>query len=351
MGRSPSGEDLESLIRWATEAGIVPGAVVRVEKEGRKVVEAASGWAMLDPERRPMRVDSLFDLASLTKPVATATSVMILVERGSISLDDPVRKFLPEFRGEGKEEVTIRHLLTHTSGLPAHRKFYLGLSGKEAILRAVCRTPLESLPGKVFRYSDLGFILLGEIVERASGQPLEEFCLKNIFEPLGMRETCFRPDPKKYGDRLVATEFCEWRGRVICGEVHDENAWAMGGVAGHAGLFSTALDLSSFLRMLLRGGELDGIRILRQETVSLMLSAGRGPAASFGLGWNICPPAPSFSPKTFWHTGFTGTVICADPEGGVSVVLLTNRIHPSRNTPSFFPFRTLALEVAGRAAR
>jgi len=350
MGRRPKPEDLRRLLDWATEAGIVPGAVVRVEREGRTIVEASSGWAMLLPERRPMRPDCLFDLASVTKPVATSTSIMILVERGEVSLDTPVGSLVPEFRGGHKGEVTIRHLLAHTSGLPAHLRFYETLSGKEEIVRAVCKTPLEALPGKRFRYSDLGFILLGEVVERASGVPLDRFCKENIFDPLGMRDTCFKPDLRRFARRLVATEFCKWRGRVICGEVHDENAYAMGEVAGHAGLFSTARDLTTFLRMLLNEGELDGVRILRPESVRLMFSPLGGPVSHFGLGWHISAPVPSFSERTFWHSGFTGTFVCADPEGMVTVVLLTNRIHPSRETPGFLQFRSLALQVARETA-
>ncbi len=336
-----------AVLERAVESGAFPGAVALVARHGRIVLHEAVGKASLRPTVREMTRETIFDLASVTKVVATLPAVMILLERGSLRLDDAVTRFMPEFGKAGKEEVLIRHLLTHTAGLAPFGFLYRCCGSREKILARICEYPLENPVGAVEVYSDLGLIILGEIVGRVSGQPLDVFARQEIFAPLGMADTMYRP-PAELQERIAATEDDPWRGRVLVGEVHDENAYAMGGVSGHAGLFSTARDLAIYAQMFLNGGEYGGKRLLspltiRQTTVRQNAAI---PASTRGLGWLLKDPAFTsagdlLSPEAYGHTGFTGTMLWIDPVVDLFIILLTNRVHPSRENDAILRVRPL----------
>jgi CubicO group peptidase (beta-lactamase class C family) len=327
--------DLDRALQEATDRGATAGAEGLVLVGNKIVYHNAKGFLKKTPNEVPLRKDAVFDLASLTKVVVTTTSVMILVERGKIDLDEPVHTYLPEFTGFGKDAITVRQLLTHSSGLGNMSGVYFLKPGKRGYREFVWRIGLANEPGSERVYSDLGLTIAGWLVERVSGRPLDEFAEKEIFKPLGMKQTFFLPPLSKRW-RCAATEKCPWRGRVLQGEVHDENAFAMGGVAGHAGLFSTAKDLALFCRMMLNGGSYDRGRILHPETVREMTRPQ--PLADYnrqGLGWWIQEemgqkPGWLRSGKSYGHTGFTGTSLWLDPENDVAAILLMNAIHPNR---------------------
>lgn len=343
-------EALDRAVESAVMLGQCPGAVVWVEYAGA-VHERAFGWRSLEPDREAMTFDTIFDLASLTKVVATTPAVMQLVEAGLLELDRPVAWYWPEFGRSGKQGITVRQLLTHTSGLRPGLKLGPGTGGREAVLLQLCEeVPMEP-PGAVFRYSDLNFIVLGELVERVSALPFEVFCRRRLFAPLGMRDTGFQPGPEER-QRVAPTERLE-DGTILRGTVHDPTARRMGGVAGHAGLFSTGSDLARFARMLLQGGELDGVRVLRPDTVRLMTSVQvwAGPGVRRALGWDMESPYSSargrwFSPESYGHTGWTGTSLWVDPTLRMFVILLANRNHPVARGD----LRTLRYQVATLAA-
>lgn len=335
----------------------IPGAVVlaRMPHDGEVMLhESVRGVAVQKPERIAMARDTIFDLASLTKPIVTATSLMLLVAEGRVDLDDPVVKVLPAFGERGKESVTIRHLLTHTSGLKPWRPFHEALlererkkgerllgtpAAREAVLERIHRSSLVHDPGEAAVYGDLDFILLGAIVEEIAGQPLDGFAHERIFAPLGMTDTRFvrlgdgAPEvPDAERRRFAATENCPWRGKVLWGEVHDPNAWAMGGVAGHAGLFATADDVMRFAVCVLDvwHGRSDA---LPREWLRTFLTRNEVPdQTTWALGWDTPTPGASssgkhFSPGSVGHLGFTGTSLWIDLEREAVVVMLTNRVH------------------------
>lgn len=322
-------------VRAAVARGIVegklPGAVVWIE-HSTDMAHWAQGDRAVVPAREAMTEDTIFDAASLTKVVATAPSMMLLIERGRVKLDAPVRDYLPEF---APANVTVRHLLTHTSGLPAEipkdsaQPDWRGYA--EGIRRACACTP-EPAPGTVFRYSDVNFILLGEIVRRVSGRTLDVFAREEIFVPLGMKDTGFLPAPE-LRPRIAPTERDE-HGVMLHGVVHDPTSRRMGGVAGHAGMFTTAADLARYARVMLRG-EVDGVRLLKPETLRLMQST-QTPAALAerrGLGWDIdtrySRPRGKFFPLgSFGHTGFTGMALWIDPASDAFYLFLSSRLHP-----------------------
>ncbi len=325
---------VEQTIQAAISEGQTPGAVICVGTAERILYLGAFGRRQEVPRSLPMHTDTIFDLASLTKVVATAPAICLLWQQGQIDLDAPVRCYLPEFSGGHKNRVTVRHLLTHTSGLPAFKNYLQkGLKGRpEAILTDICQTRLKAPPGKAFIYSDLGFILLGEIVRRVSGWDLDTFCRRFLYQPLRMRWTRFNPPPS-WHRRCAATEWRE--GQMTQGVVHDPNAYALGGVAGHAGLFSIASDLARFCQMLLREGELNGVRLFEPEVVQAMRT-NHCPVEGIqrGLGFDILSPyspqmkGDRFPVGVFGHTGYTGTSLAVDPFKGVFFILLTNRVHP-----------------------
>ena len=333
---------IEPLVREAIAEKKLPGAVVVVGRGDRILYQKAIGNRALVPATEPMTLDTVFDLASLTKVVATTTSVMILVEQGRIRLSDRVSSYIPGFERYGKADITIRHLLTHVSGLrPDVDLADLWMGYETAIGLAVDEVP-TSRPGERFVYSDINFFLLGDIVQRVSGQPLDRFARERIFEPLGMRDTTFNP-PASLAPRIAPTESCTQYGwpcqgpgmAMLRGVVHDPTARRMGGVAGHAGVFSTAADLATFCRMLLGGGAFQSARILSPLAVEKMTSAASPDLETNtrGLGWDIDSTFSSNRGEllpigSFGHTGFTGTSIWIDPATEMFVVFLSNRVHP-----------------------
>src|SRR6185295_10743320 len=332
--RSAGLQEADRLLEDFRARRAFPGGVLAVGYRGALVHLHPFGRLTYDADAPPVTAETLYDLASLTKVVATTTMAMILVDEGRLDLDQPVQRFLPGFQGAGKETVTVRHLLTHSSGLDATALLYKELRGRTAFVERIESMELGYPPGSRSVYSDLGIILLGEILEKVSGQPLASFVRERVFVPLGMHDTMFTP-PSKLRSRIAPTEIDPWRGRLIQGEVHDENAFAMGGVAPHAGLFSTAGDLARFAQMLLNGGTLAGHRIVSRETVDLFTRRAGIPGSDRGLGWDTKSAEGSsagslFSLRSFGHTGFTGTSIGIDPERQLYVILLTNRVHPTR---------------------
>ncbi|MGD8238069.1 MAG: DUF1343 domain-containing protein [Armatimonadota bacterium] len=326
--------DLDEVLREAVAGEGVPAAVAVVLKQGTIVYSGAFGERRSADVHHPVHSETIFDLASLTKMVATNTAIQILRDEGALALDDPVARFLPELRDTDKDRITVLHLLTHTSGLPRWGRWFRELTGKEAYLETIAALPLEAEIGARSEYSDLGFMLLGLLVGRVAGADLDEFARRRIFRPLGMKDTCFLPARQAWG-RCAATEDCPWRQRIIQGEVHDENAFAMGGIAGHAGLFSTAPDLARFAQLLLDGGEYAGARILKPETVrELNVPPLPEAAPGSGLGWRLDMARNRWrwlaSDGAFGHSGFTGTSLWIDPEQRVASILLTNAIHPRR---------------------
>lgn len=331
---------IDDVINGALARGTFPGAVVLVARNGKVVRHTDYGMAMETPQPREMAPSTLFDLASLTKVIVTVPLSLMLVERGLWQLNDPIDRFLPQFEGGGKPQITLWHLLTHTSGLPAWANlFYRGPGRDQAYSELFTDNwPVTSLlhrPGERVIYSDLGYILLGKAIEAVSGKTLDIIADEWIFTPLGMSDTMFNP-PEALEARIAATEEDPDRGGVLVGVVHDENAWAMGGVAGHAGLFSTTWDLARFAHMLLNRGYANGRRILSPSAIDLMTSPQtEGLNERRGLGWMIQGPGTSaagdlMSSRAFGHTGFTGTSVWIDPVYELIVVLLTNRVHPQR---------------------
>jgi len=304
-----------------------------VSRAGEVLHLMSYGMAVVTPKRLPMRLNTMFDLASLTKPIV-AVALMTLWERGKVNLHDRVCEYVPELSASEKRSITLWHLLTHTSGLPAWAPLYRMCESPEEVFRVIAKLEPEARAGARVVYSDLNFMLLGRVVEVASGVPLDAYLRESVLEPLGMSSTMYNPPPK-LRELTAATELCKWRGRVIWGEVHDENAYFMGGVSGHAGLFSTALDLYRFSSMMLSGGSLRGARVLSSDTVELMTeNHTRGLNSARGLGWALREDGwqggELMSDKAYGHTGFTGTSLFVDPEREAAVVMLTNRIHPSR---------------------
>ena len=313
----------------------MPGAVYHLERAGM-AYQKAFGKYSYEAGAAAVTPATVFDAASLTKIVATAPSVMLLAEDGRIALDAPLVRYLPECAGQGRDPITVRHLLTHTSGLPAGLPATPAWHGLPRALELACsRTPTDA-PGTAFRYSDVNYILLGELVRRVSGTPLDRFAKERIFTPLAMRDSGFVPLRGFAAARIAPTQRLPGDGlRLLQGEVHDPTARRMEGVAGSAGLFTTVHDLARFARMLLAGGELDGVRILSRDSVRLMTTAQTGPSimAQRGMGMDIDSPfarprGTLFPVGSYGHTGFTGCILWIDPASGTFYVLLSNRVYP-----------------------
>jgi CubicO group peptidase (beta-lactamase class C family) len=322
---------IERVVQRGIKAGGYPGAAVIVGRNGAAVFEKGFGKLSWSSSSTPVDAErTIYDIASLTKVVGTTTAIMILFDEKKIDLDAPVVSYIPTFGGGDKDRVTIRQLLTHTSGLPAGKDIWRIAQTPLEARAAVLSVPLEGRPGAQYIYSDLGADVLGMLVEVVSGEPLDKFLQKRVFGPLGMNETFFRPaDSLRY--RIAPTEVTPPRGYPLQGEVHDENAYALGGVAGHAGLFSTAADLSVFAQMMLNGGEYNGVQIISKPTVDLFISRTVGHRA---LGWDTADgdygSGRYLGPTAYGHTGFTGTSLWIDPEREMFVILLTNRVHAAR---------------------
>ncbi len=322
---------IDRVVQRGITAGGFPGAAVVVGRKGASVWHKGFGhldWAKSSPAVSPS--ETIYDLASLTKVVGTTTAVMILYDEGLIGLDDPVSKYLPEFSGGLKDSVTVRLLLEHRSGLPPDRPLWRLASSPADARRIVLSTSLDYRPGTRYVYSDLGAMTLAFIVEQVTGQPLDGFLHDRVYAPLGMNHTLFRPaDSLK--DEVAPTEVTPPRGYPLQGEVHDENAYALGGVAGHAGLFSTAQDLAVFAQMMLNGGEYDGVRIVADSTIRLFTTRAAGNRA---LGWAMADgqwgSGEFLSDQAYGHVGYTGTSLWIDPTRDMFVILLTNRVHAAR---------------------
>ena len=356
-------DSIDETCTAGVTAGAFPGAVVLAGNSEEILFHRAYGQRALVPSPLPMTPDTVFDLSSLTKPMATATAMMLLVRDGRVGLDDPVRTVIPELGVGAKAAITFRHFLNHTSGLPAWKPYYecvvhtsgggpTRLSARRGhVFQQVHEEPLATPPGEKCCYSDLGFILLGEVIERISGQPLDRFCHDEIFPAMGLRSTFFvdliRCAEERPRFPIAATEDCPWRRKILCGEVHDDNAFAMGGVAGHAGLFASAADVHRFIRFLGRCREGAEPDFLPAAVVREFLEADRVlPGQTHVLGWDTPSPGASssgshFSGRAVGHLGFTGTSIWWDLERDVHVVFLTNRVHPSRDNPGIREFRPL----------
>jgi CubicO group peptidase (beta-lactamase class C family) len=318
------------VVQRGISAGGYPGASAVVGRRGYAVIKRGFGSLSWSAESQKVDEHTVYDLASLTKVVGTTTALMVLYDEGKIDLDAPVRQYLPAFSGGAKDRVTIRHLLTHHSGLPPGRDLWRSARNAAEAREQVLATPLICRPGDCYEYSDLGADVLGFVVETVSGQRLDKFLKERVFDRLGMEDTFFLP-PASVKWRTAPTEVTPPRGYPLKGEVHDENAYALGGVAGHAGLFSTAADLSIYAQMLLNGGEYQNVRIVADSTVKLFTRRESGTRA---LGWDTCNNRGScgslMGAGAFGHTGYTGTSLWLDPERDLFVVLLTNRVHAAR---------------------
>jgi CubicO group peptidase (beta-lactamase class C family) len=357
---------VEEAFLEAIAQGVFPGAVVIVSKDDEVVYERALGHRSLVPEKTPLELNTIFDLASLTKPLATTVAVMLLVRERKIRIDDQVTRFIPTFGVYGKSVTTFRQLLNHSSGLPAWKPYYEEIvknekagrinfvasrAAKNYVLEQIHREKPSHPPGAESLYSDLGFMVLGELVEAASGWSLDRFCQDRIFRPLGLRSTAFvdltqlrtrHLQPVK--EMIAPTENCPWRKKILCGEVHDDNAYAMGGVVGHAGLFSSARDIDRLVSRLHRcffGKD----NFLPQSLIREFLTRDESiKNSTFALGWDTPSPGRSasgsyFSPQSVGHLGFTGTSVWWDLEKNCHIILLTNRVHPSRKNEKIRDFR------------
>ncbi|NBV21702.1 MAG: DUF1343 domain-containing protein [Proteobacteria bacterium] len=325
--------EMDTAILQAIEDKKLPGGVLWLQKLGGAAYRHAYGHRALVPAAEPMSYDTIFDAASLTKVIATTPAMMRLIEQGKVSLADHVIKFIPEFGTLGKEVITVRQLLTHTSGLRPDVGLKPDWSGNDAAIQLACAEKIAAPPGTKIIYSDTGLILVGEIVRRVSGMPLDQFVQREVFGPLGMKDTGFNPPRDKLA-RIAPTEVED--GQPVRGIVHDPRARRMGGVAGHAGLFTTAADLALFARMMLNEGELAGVRVFKPETVRLWTSVQTPPgvAGRRGLGWDIDtsysgPRGKLFPIGSYGHTGWTGTSIWIDPFSKTFLIFLSNRNHPT----------------------
>jgi CubicO group peptidase (beta-lactamase class C family) len=323
-------QHIDAIVAEGLKREQMPGCVVLVGSRGKIAWLRAYGSKQLQPEAVPMTTDTVFDLASLTKPIATATSVMTLIEQGRLKLDDRVAQHIPEFAANGKDAITIQHLLTHQGGLIPDNALRDYLDGPKLAFERIHQLELTAEPGSKFIYSDVSFLVLGELVELISGQPLNDYAQSTIFEPLGMAETMFLPN-ESLRARAAVTQ--QRDGHWMQGEVHDPRSFALGGVAGHAGLFSTAGDLAKYAQMLINGGKLGDARILSEETVALMRNPVEVPGGLRALGWDVRTGYSSnrgdlLSDEAFGHGGFTGTAIWIDPQLELFVIFLSNRVHP-----------------------
>jgi len=328
----PAFEQIDKIVEEEIEKGNFPGAVVLVGRQNEILYWKAFGHQVIEPNVEPAGKDTIFDLASLTKPIATAPSIMILKDRGAIDLDDYVGKYLPAFACNGKQEVRIRHLLTHTSGLPAYTnadalKEQFGTPCPEKVIEKICSLQAASKPGEEFRYSCLGYITLAKIVEVASGKSIDDFSQENIFAPLGMKRTTYNP-PESWRKGIAGSEIAD--GPLFRGTVHDPLARLMAGVSGNAGLFSNAHDLSIYCQMLLNGGIYKGKRILSTEAINLLTTEqALGRACGFDVKSSYSWVKGSYaSERAFCHIGYTGTSIVCDPASKTFVIILANRVHP-----------------------
>ena len=348
MGLNDSGLDtalpaaLDKIVKTALEEAVAPGVAIAVGRNGH--IAYMKGYGFIDwnrPGSPAVDTNTLYDLASLTKVIATTTVAMILEEGGQLDLNRTVNSYLPEFNSPEKAQITVKQLLTHSGGLEAGGNLH-GARGREQYLYQINARPLEYTPGTNMIYSDWDMIILQLVMERITGKTLDVLAAEKIFRPLGMTDTQFQP-PISLRPRIAPTQVDEGRGGLLWGTVHDENAWAIGGVSGNAGLFSTARDLALFSMMILNGGEgANGVRLAKPATIARWTSR-QGKESTRTLGWDSPEGGSSagqfFSPWSFGHTGFTGTSIWIDPEKDLFVVVLTNRVNPTRNNTRYVQLR------------
>jgi CubicO group peptidase (beta-lactamase class C family) len=354
---------IDHVIEEEIEKGNLPGAVVLIGKHNEILYWQAFGNEVIEPFEEPICRNTIFDLASLTKPIATATSIMILRDRKAVELDDYVGTYLSAFACNGKEEVRIRHLLSHTSGLPAYMnadslKEQFGSPCPEKVIEKICGLEALSKPGEEFRYSCLGYITLAKIAETVSAKSIGDFSRENIFARLGMKHTAYNP-PDSWEKDVAAAQIVDRQ--LLRGTVHDPLAKLMGGLSGNAGLFSNAYDLSIYCRMLLNEGIWNGTRILSPEAVAMLTTAqAYGRSYGFDVNSSFSSVKGSYAPeKTFCHTGYTGTSIVCDPVSEAFVIILTNRVHPSdegtakpvRSKVADIVFSSLSLREGGFVGR
>lgn len=341
-------DSMRVVLERAVQDGAFPGAYAVVGTAHGMIAEVGVGQLDAD-ERQVPNARTIWDLASLTKVVGTTSAVMQLVADGRVQLDTPVVRYLPEWNGAGVASVTVRQLLTHSSGLPAWRPLYKEATTSADAMMTVLATGLDTLPATRFLYSDLGFILLGQLVQRVSGESLAHYDVTHVFKPLGMNETQYLP-PASWIKRTAPTEVDPWRQRHLRGEVHDENAAILGGISGHAGLFSSGRDLVRFARMYLGGGALDGVRIMDASTLRTFTAIQDTTLSRRALGWETPTGGNSaghrLSSVAFGHTGFTGTSLWMDPGRGVFVILLTNRVSPTRENRKIGAVRIALADAA-----
>ncbi len=357
---------VDKVLSAGVEQGVFPGAVVLVGQVEKVLYRRAVGWRSLEPKRTPLSAETIYDIASLTKPLATTVALMLLVKEQQLQLDDRVARFLAGFGDHGKQEITLRQLLSHSSGLAAWHRYYKeaalqkinaepgnslrGRGAREYIYSQLLRERLEAPPGQRAVYSDLGFMVLGALIEAVSGLEFDRYCQKKIFNPLGLRDTFFINLEEQQGgvtlqkERFAPTECCPWRGRVLCAEVHDDNAYAMGGVAGHAGMFSTVDALNRVVcccvACYLGTQTFVPAGIMRE----FWTRDGRTQGSTWALGWDTPSAQHSsagelFSRCSIGHLGFTGTSVWIDLERQVHVIVLSNRVHPRRDNNKIKSFR------------
>ena len=344
----------KQLVAEGLQAREYTCAVYLVARYGKVAACDAMGRLGGEEGDPPAKIDSIFDMASVTKPVATASSLMVLVERGALHLSQPVTDFFPGRSLPHLSGITVKQLATHTSGLPAWRALYTDAKSREDVIAQLLQTPLENAPGAKHVYSCLGYITLGLVIEQAGGMPLAKFAAANVFKPLKMTDSGFNP-PKSKWNRIARTGHSQLREGVLLGEVHDENANSLGGNSGNAGLFSTAPDLAVLAQAMLNGGEFDRTRILSPLSVRKMLANRIDPSIggqAYGFFTHpngMLPYGDLFSDRSAGHTGFTGTSLLIDPEYDMFVILLTNRVYMNRESPEFLKRRRLFHNIVASA--
>ena len=355
--------NVKNKMEEGVEKGVFPGAVLLVSINNEIVFHKAFGFRSIIPEKKVMTEDTVFDIASLTKVVATTTAIMILIKEGRISLEKKISEFIADFNCEEKKNITIRHLLNHCAGLPDWLPLYMELlekqktsgdfsnyKGKQYIYNRANKEPLVYAPGKNYKYSDISFIILGEIIEIICGKALDKYCEEKIFKPLSLSSTFYNDlfDQTLFSMKenllFASTENCPWRKKVLEGEVHDDNAYAMGGIAGHTGVFSTGIDLHRFTTEILKCYSGEGGFIPQRIVREFLMRQDIVRGSSWALGWDTPSPDIStsghyFSKKSAGHLGYTGTSIWIDLEREIEIILLTNRVHPTRENRSIAKFR------------
>lgn len=344
-------DSVSAILRAGVADSAFPGAYAIIGDSRGVLARVSAGHIDWSPRSAHPDQHTLWDLASLTKVIGTTTAAAQLVERGRVELDAPVQQYLPAWTGPGKEAVTVRHLLTHTSGLPAFRPYDRQTRNPDSLATLLFGTELERAPGERMVYSDIGAFVLGRIIEVVSGERLDRYFARHVANPLGLRETRFNP-PRSWRWRVAPTEVDSLRGGKVWGAVHDERAYYLGGVAAHAGLFGSAHDLARFAMMMLRGGALDGTRVLKPGTIAQFTIYADRAFSNRALGWQkpeestmrfrtgAAWAGTTMTPSAYGHTGFTGTSIGIDPELDLFVILLTNRVNPTRNNPRITAIRT-----------